>query len=492
MHRRTSFAGKLRPSFRPLAFVLALAAPAGCGGGYSAGGDFLGATPGGAQDIGLARSIIESGGVPTLDDFTPEGLYSEHDLALAAPTLCAKPLCIDTAAGLDVGLDDDARDIFVQLGMQSNIREDEFVRKPLNLGIVIDTSGSMEGNLPHVRDALHALVDHLRPDDRVAIVEFASSANTIQESTPVSDKESLHAAVDEITTGGSTSMEEGMMLGYAVIDEHVQRDTLSRLMVFTDAMPNVGATDAASFQSMVTAASALDIGFTFFGFGSDFDASFVDQIAHLRGGNYRFVGAEDVKPIFEEELDFLVTPIAYDLKVSTAAAEGTEVSDVYGVPQIGEHGSGKLFDVSTVFLSKRKGGIVLRLDGSNLEPLVSGEAIEAGSVTIEYETPEGVLEKDTLSMRLPFQTLPGPTDALLPTPHIARTLAVTNEYLVLKRLCGDYHTGSLDAEDAAARLEGAIARLTSADAALSDENLKREITLLQKLGQNLGLVVETP
>jgi len=490
MHqRRHSFVSRI-PS---LAFTLALAlTPLGCGGGYSAGGDFLGATPGGAQDIGLAREIIASGGVPTLDDFTPEGLYSEHDLPLANPAPCDKPLCIATATGLDVGLDDDQRDLFVQLGMQSNIREDAFERKPLNLGIVIDTSGSMEGNLEHVKSALHTLVDNLRTDDRVAIIEFASSANTIQESTPVSDKETLHDAIDELTTGGSTSMEEGMKLGYAVIDDHVEAGRLSRLMVFTDAMPNVGATDAGSFQAMVTAASALDIGFTFFGFGSNFDASFVDQIGHLRGGNYRFVGAEDVKTIFDEELDFLVTPIAYNLRVSTTAAEGTTVSAVYGVPQSDEHGSADLFDVTTVFLSKRKGGIVLRLDGATLEPLVASGAIEAGSVTIEYETPEGAVETNTLAMRLPFETFPGPTDALLPTPHIERTVAVTNEYLVMKRLCGDFHNGTLDTVDAATRLEAAIARLTSADAAQPDENLKREISMLQKLGANLGVTVGAP
>jgi Ca-activated chloride channel family protein len=496
MHRRTSLVPVLPSALGPRAFALALAlalalAPLGCGS-YAGGSDFLGATPGGAQDIGLARSIIESGGVPTLDDFTPEGLYSEHDLALANPAPCDKPLCIATAAGLDVGLDDDKRDIFVQLGMQSNIREDDFARKPLNLGIVIDTSGSMETNLQHVKNALHTLVDSLRPDDRVAIVEFASSAGTIQESTPVSDKDALHDAISELTTGGSTSLEEGMMLGYAEIDDHVETGTLSRLMVFTDAMPNVGATEAGSFKSMVTAASALDIGFTFFGFGGDFDASFVDQIAHLRGGNYRFVGAEDVKQIFAEELDFLVTPIAYNLRVTTTAAEGTKVAAVYGVPQAGEHGSGELFDVTTVFLSKRKGGIVLRLDGSNLEPLVLGSAIEAGTAAIEYETPEGTLEKDTLTMSLPFETLPGPTDALLPSPHIARTLAVTNEYLALKRICGDYQNAGFDTADAEARLKGAITRLESADAALPDENLKREIVMLKKLAQNLGLSVGTP
>src|SRR5690242_10654794 len=124
-------------------------------GGYAAG-DYLGATPGGAQDIGLARKIISDGSVPTVEDFTPEGLYSEHDLEIANAAPCGKTLCVNTAAGLEFGLDDDKRDLFVQFGMQSSISEASFQRKPLNLGIVIDTSGSMDINLEGVKSALHA------------------------------------------------------------------------------------------------------------------------------------------------------------------------------------------------------------------------------------------------------------------------------------------------------------------------------------------------
>ncbi len=489
MPRLSSLLRSLSPFFVALALT---PLSAGCGS-YSSGiGDSLGATPGGAQDIGKARSIIENGGVPRLEDFTVEGLYSEHDLTIANAPPCGKALCVNTAAGLEIGLDDDKRDIFVQLGLQSNISEGNFTRKPLNLGVVIDTSGSMSDVLPGVVEALHALVDHLRTDDRVAIVEFASSANTIQPSTPVSDKQALHDAIDEITTGGSTSMEEGMRKGYTEIDDYVSDGTLSRLMVFTDALPNVGATDAESFQAMVKAAAAHDIGFTFFGFGGSFDASFVDQIAHLRGGNYRFVGPDDVKPIFEEELDFLVTPIAYNLKVTTKPAEGTQLSTVYGVPQASEHVQGELFDVTTVFLSKRKGGIVLRLDGSNLDALSANSMINAGSVELSYETPEGAVESDALTMTMPFSTPPLPDETLYPNPEIQRTLAVTDQYLVMKRLCGDFHANTLDMTDAKARLDAAIAKLSDADAQLNDPNLKREIALIQKLGQNLGLPGGTP
>lgn len=455
-------------------------------GGYAAG-DYLGATPGGAQDIGLARDIINNGNVPTVDDFTAEGLYSEHDLEITGAPPCGKPLCINTATGLEFGLNDDKRDFFVQLGMQSNISETDFKRKPLNLGIVIDTSGSMDGNLSGVKAALHALINHLKPDDRIAIIEFASSANAIIESTLVSDKASLSSAIDGLSTGGSTSLEDGMRLGYAEIDDFVNTNTLSRLMVFTDAMPNVGATDAASFQSMVTAAAALDIGFTFFGFGTSFDASFVDKISHLRGGNYRFVGPQDVTPIFETELDFLVTPIAFNLKVTTNAAQGTPLLNVYGVPGAEQHVNGNLLDVTTVFLSKRKGGIVLRLDGANVEAVVNGSAFDLGSADLSYETPEGVVEKGTVPMTLPFTMQPASTESLYPNASMKRTVAVTNQYLTMKTLCSQFHGGLWDPLQAQPRMDKAIAQLVAADLELNDPNLKREITLMQKLAQNLGL-----
>lgn len=482
MNKMTLFRERLRSLVLPGFFLVGLNA---CGS--YASGDYLGATPGGSQDIGLARSIINDGSVPNVEDFTIEGLYSEHDLEITNAPPCGKPLCVNTASSLAFGLDDDKRDFFVQLGMQTNISEQNFQRKPLNLGIVIDTSGSMDSYLGGVKSALHTLVDHLKSNDRVAIIEFASSANTIIDSTLISDKSALHSAIDELTTGGSTSLEEGMMQGYAEIDDFVDPKTLSRLMVFTDAQPNVGATDVKSFQTMVKAAAAIDIGFTFFGFGQNFDASFVDQISHLRGGNYRFVGADDVKPIFEEELDFLVTPVAFDLHLTPKPQEGTAMSTVYGVPGAAEHVNGSLIDITTVFLSKRKGGIVLRLDGTNVDPLVNGTMFDLGSVDLTYQTPEGATEMATVPMTLPFIEPPLATDSVYPNASMKRTVAVTNQYLVMKTVCEKFHNGSFDAADAEVRLDKSIGELTAADAELNDLNLQREITLLQKLKSNLGL-----
>src|SRR5216683_5168935 len=54
-------------------------------------------------------------------------------------------------------------------------------RLPLNLGVVLDRSGSMydERRLEFVVDAVKFLVDNLNPDDKVAVVAFADKAQVI-------------------------------------------------------------------------------------------------------------------------------------------------------------------------------------------------------------------------------------------------------------------------------------------------------------------------
>ena len=53
----------------------------------------MGATPGGAQDIQYFRDRVKAGEIPHANTFTPEGLFSEHDLPLAAGRACDQTLC---------------------------------------------------------------------------------------------------------------------------------------------------------------------------------------------------------------------------------------------------------------------------------------------------------------------------------------------------------------------------------------------------------------
>ena len=60
----------------------------------------LGATPGGAQDIGAARQMLAQGMLPSSDMLTYQGIFSEHDLAFTNPEPCleGRTLCIEARA----------------------------------------------------------------------------------------------------------------------------------------------------------------------------------------------------------------------------------------------------------------------------------------------------------------------------------------------------------------------------------------------------------
>ena len=85
----------------------------------------------------------------------------------------------------------------VHVGLQGKRVSMEDV-PPNNLVFLIDVSGSMRppNKLPLLRRSLQLLVDHLRSEDRVAIVVYAGAAGLVLDSTPGTQREEIHEAIE--------------------------------------------------------------------------------------------------------------------------------------------------------------------------------------------------------------------------------------------------------------------------------------------------------
>ncbi|HYW78666.1 MAG TPA: von Willebrand factor type A domain-containing protein, partial [Thermoguttaceae bacterium] len=93
----------------------------------------------------------------------------------------------------------------VRVGLKGKeIDADE--RGPSNLVFLLDVSGSMRNamKLDLVKQAMSMLVDQLTEDDRVAIVTYASGTEVRLPSTDGHERETIRAAIDTLTAGGST------------------------------------------------------------------------------------------------------------------------------------------------------------------------------------------------------------------------------------------------------------------------------------------------
>lgn len=328
----------------------------------------LGVTTGGMQDIGLARRLIKEGKVPSPSAFTAEGLISEHDIPVEGMP-SGEDLYASASVAWTRRFGKRSPEAIVLIGFGVDMDLAEFRRPPLNLGVVVDVSGSMRGGkIEAVKKALLKLVDRLGEKDRLAIVLFHHQAWVPLPSAFPADREKAREIVKGLKAGGSTNIEDGLRHGFAQVAAHLKEEERSpRVLLFTDARPNVNATAPHGFLPMTEGAAAAGIGLGAFGVGMDFGQDLAYKIFRTRGANYFYLENEEkIARVFDEEFDFLVTPAAYDIELMLVPEEKARITDVLGVPDYKEDAEGAEMKIPTLFFSKREGGgavmVALALD----------------------------------------------------------------------------------------------------------------------------------
>jgi Ca-activated chloride channel homolog len=324
---------------------------------------------GGAQDINFFRGEVAFERIPHPNDFTAEGLMSEHDIVLPATEKCRQLFCLTgEAAKADLPAVPQAR-YLAGIGFATNIDETQWHRDAVNLVAVVDKSGSMSGEpLELVRKSLHEVAGQLHDGDQMTIVLYGDRAHVHLETTKA-DRAGMARIMNSIAgiqSNGSTSMEAGLRLGYSIADATAPAfKGRTRLMLFTDERPNVGVTDAGSFMGMATSASQAGIGLTTIGVGVQFGAELATKIGSVRGGNLYFIrDAADVESLFAKQLDYMVSELAHDLSISITPRAGLKIAGVYGVPGqlLGwQNETTVRVTVPTVFLDNHGGGIFFTL-----------------------------------------------------------------------------------------------------------------------------------
>lgn len=359
-------AGGEAPPYQPWGDGLETADFDGAGSGGS-----LGATPGGAQDIGYLRTVVDEGHVPFPFHLAVEGLYSEHDLPLAEGEPCDQLLCVRAGIALAPTLGSGRPSYFVQLGFSSGLTAETFERTPLNLVVVLDRSGSMSGasgedeisKMEAVKSALIHMVGRLGPEDRLALVLFNNGPETVMESRPVDDRDAIISIIETFEPDGGTNIEAGLRRGFEIAEANSEpEERMDRVMLLTDALPNVGHHAESDFLTLAQDYADRGIGLTTFGVGVNFGQELALAISQIRGGNYFFLEDEErISEVFDLDFDYLVTPLAYDMHLTFEPSPGLSVAGVYGIPTYEEGSDTVELDVATLFLSRSRGAIVIQL-----------------------------------------------------------------------------------------------------------------------------------
>jgi Ca-activated chloride channel family protein len=191
-------------------------------------------------------------------------------------------------------------------------------RAPINVALVLDRSGSMEGQpIAAAKEAARRFASFLAPEDRVTIVAFDDRIETIFGPAEGGDPAAL-LAIDRIEARGSTNLSGGWLKGL----QHVQGglvDGTNRVVLLTDGQANAGITDVPRLVAMSAAGSGNRVSTTCIGLGAGFNEDLLEPMARQGGGNYWYVETDDqMGGIFESEIEGLVALAAQNVEIEVA------------------------------------------------------------------------------------------------------------------------------------------------------------------------------
>jgi Ca-activated chloride channel family protein len=210
-----------------------------------------------------------------------------------------------------------AETYFVRVGIQGE-RIEASERDNAALTFVIDVSGSMgePNRLPLVKESLSLLVEQLREGDTVAIVVYSNNTRTVLEPTSVTERERILDAINSLRIESSTNVEAGLRLGYEVAQDNFVNGAINRVILCSDGLANVGATNPDDIRNSVRESAEQGVLLTTVGFGMQFNDNMMETLANDGNGNYAYVDTlDEARRVFVENLTGTLQVIARDAKI---------------------------------------------------------------------------------------------------------------------------------------------------------------------------------
>jgi Ca-activated chloride channel family protein len=264
-------------------------------------------------------------------------------------------------------------------------------RKRMNVVLVIDRSGSMadENKLEQVKNAAAEIVNNMNAEDRLAVVIYDDSIQTLIPSGPVENKERIKEAIYNLEPGGSTNLCGGLRQGFEEARRNFKENYVNRIILLSDGLANAGITDPDQIDAEAKRIRANAITISTMGVGTDYNENLMANIADYSGGNYYYISKEiDMAAIFRKEWNLMQSVVATNAHASIDLAEGVDVTDVAGF-KWEKHGNTLTVQVPDVYSGETKRVLVqLRASAGSIRTIALGSGrFDCTDVTAERTLP---------------------------------------------------------------------------------------------------------
>jgi Ca-activated chloride channel family protein len=212
----------------------------------------------------------------------------------------------------------------------SESQEKNTPRRPLNLSIVLDRSGSMGGtSLRNAMQAAKSLLAYLTEEDYLSVVIYDDRVETIVEHEKVQDKAAIEQKINRIRAGGLTNLSGGWLQGCDLVQSQFSPERLNRVLLLTDGQANKGITQANILINTAREKAEAGIITTTLGFGNYFNEDLLIGMANAATGNFYYIQSpEDAGDVFRIEIESLVSVAAQNLTATLHPKNSLEIVEI--------------------------------------------------------------------------------------------------------------------------------------------------------------------
>ncbi|MFT3830415.1 MAG: von Willebrand factor type A domain-containing protein [Opitutaceae bacterium] len=262
----------------------------------------------------LALAALAAGRVPDPASIRPEEFYNAFDYGDPAPGAGEKVSCRVEQSAHPFAQQRNLVRIAVRVpatGRGSGT--------PLNLTVLLDTSGSMErpDRRAAVRAALATLVGLLGPNDRLTLIGFARQPRLLAESFDGAHASQALGLLDSTPAEGGTNLEEALKLGGELARRLFAEAAQNRIVLLTDGAANLGNAEPERLAAAIETLRSQRIAFDACGVGLEgVEDEMLEALTRKGDGRYYVLDSPEAADAgFAHQLAGAFRPAAENVKL---------------------------------------------------------------------------------------------------------------------------------------------------------------------------------
>lgn len=230
------------------------------------------------------------------------------------------------------------REVLLEIDVQAK-RPEHSHHTPVNVSVVLDHSGSMEGpKIEKARQAACAALDQLEDDDIFSLVVFDSVVELLLPPERAGSREhrtDLKRRINRIEPRGGTALYAGVQAGAKQVGRFLDKERVNRVILISDGLANVGPSRTPELAELGRGLRKDGLSVTTIGLGDDFNEDLMTGLAEASRANYYYVkDAEKLPQILTEELGSAGERVADNVRIRIEVPAGVRVREILGHPEI--------------------------------------------------------------------------------------------------------------------------------------------------------------